>query len=91
MSLPATSKPIPKTVSGAGEELFLYADSALLRTGSLWDGLARSSLPVRVYAQGASAAQQAELLAGGERERDIGQDRGQLTRDQGRRIVVESV
>ena len=46
--------------AGAGEEVFLYADAALLRTGALWDGLARSGLPVRVYAQGASATQQAE-------------------------------
>ena len=56
---PSVAHPVGE--AGAGEELFLYADSALLRTGSLWEGLARSSLPVRVYAQGASAAQQAEL------------------------------
>jgi hypothetical protein len=56
---PSVAHPVGE--AGSGEELFLYADAALLRTGVLWEGLARSGLPVRVYAQGASAAQQAEL------------------------------
>lgn len=56
---PSVAHPIGE--AGAGEEIFLYADAALLRTPALWEGLARSGLPIRVYAQGASAAQQAEL------------------------------
>jgi hypothetical protein len=56
---PSVAHPVGE--AGTGEELFLYADAALLRTGSLWDGLARSGLPIRVYAQGASPVQQAEL------------------------------
>lgn len=51
----------PVGVAGAGEELFLYADPALLRTPSLWEGLARSTMKVRVYAQGAVPAQHDEL------------------------------
>ncbi|HEU4968104.1 glycosyl transferase-like UDP-glucuronosyltransferase [Sphingomonas sp.] len=56
---PSVAHPVGE--AGAGEEVFLYADAALLRTPALWDGLARSGLPVRVYAQGASGVQQAEL------------------------------
>jgi len=56
---PSVAHPVGE--AGIGEEVFLYADAALLRTGTLWEGLARSGLPVRVYAQGASPAQQAEL------------------------------
>lgn len=57
---PSVAHPVGE--AGAGEELFLYADAALLRTGPLWDGLARSGLPVRVFAQGASPTQQGELV-----------------------------
>jgi hypothetical protein len=56
---PSVSHPLGE--AGEGEEIFLYANSDLLRTAALWDGLVRSALPVRVYAQGASAAQQEEL------------------------------
>ena len=56
---PSVSHPLGE--AGEGEEIFLYANGDLLRTGALWDGLVRSALPVRVYAQGASAVQQAEL------------------------------
>jgi glycosyltransferase involved in cell wall biosynthesis len=56
---PSVAHPVGE--AGAGDEVFLYADAALLRTPALWDGLARSGLPVRVHAQGASQAQQAEL------------------------------
>lgn len=51
----------PVGEAGEGEEVFLYADPVLLRTPALWDGLARSRLPVRVHAAGASAAQLDEL------------------------------
>ena len=33
----------------------------MLRTPALWDGLARSGLPIRVHAQGASEGQHAEM------------------------------
>ena len=56
---PSVSQPLGEAASG--EEVFLYADQALLRTGALWEGLVRSGLPVRVYAHGASSAQLAEL------------------------------
>jgi rhamnosyltransferase subunit B len=56
---PSVSEPLGE--AGQGEEVFLYADPVLLRQGPLWEGLVRSALPVRVHAQGASAAQQAEL------------------------------
>ena len=56
---PSVAHPVGE--AGAGEELFLYADAALLRTAVLWEGLARSGLPVRVHTLGASATQQAEL------------------------------
>lgn len=56
---PSVSEPLGE--AGQGEEIFLYADSVLLRQGALWEGLVRSALPVRVHAQGASTAQQAEL------------------------------
>jgi rhamnosyltransferase subunit B len=56
---PSVAQPLGE--AGAGEEVFLYADPTLLRIGALWEGLVRSGLPVRVYAQGASAAQHAEL------------------------------
>lgn len=56
---PSVMEPIGE--AGGGEEIFLYADAVLLRAASLWDGLARSALPVRVFASGASTAQQAEL------------------------------
>jgi len=56
---PSVSEPLGE--AGQGEEVFLYADPVLLRQGSLWEGLVRSALPVRVHAQGASASQQAEL------------------------------
>jgi UDP:flavonoid glycosyltransferase YjiC (YdhE family) len=56
---PSVAAPIGE--AGQGEEVFLYAEPSLLRTGALWEGLVRAALPVRVYAQGASAAQQAEL------------------------------
>jgi hypothetical protein len=56
---PSVAHPVGE--AGAGEEVFLYADSTLMRTPALWEGLARSGLPVRVHAQGASTAQQAEL------------------------------
>jgi hypothetical protein len=51
----------PVGEAGAGEEIFLYADAVLLRTGAFWEGLVRAALPVRVHAQGASVAQNAEL------------------------------
>lgn len=51
----------PVGEAGEGEEVFLYADAALLRAAPLWDGLVRAALPVRVYAEGASDAQNAEL------------------------------
>ncbi|MFD1610726.1 glycosyltransferase [Sphingomonas tabacisoli] len=56
---PSVAQPVGE--AGTGEEVFVYADSALLRTGAFWDGLIRAALPVRLYAQGASAAQQAEF------------------------------
>lgn len=56
---PSVAHPVGE--AGSGEEIFLYADPNLLRTGALWEGLVRATLPVRVFAQGASAAQQAEL------------------------------
>jgi rhamnosyltransferase subunit B len=56
---PSVAHPLGE--AGSGEEVFLYADPSLLRIGALWEGLVRSGLPVRVYAQGASATQQAEL------------------------------
>lgn len=55
----------PVGEAGAGDEIFLYAAPTLLRTPTLWEGLARSTLPVRVYAQGASAAEHAELQGRG--------------------------
>ena len=60
-SLVAPSVVYPIGEAGVGDEIFLYADSTLLRTGTLWEGLARAALPVRVYAPGASSTQQAEL------------------------------
>ncbi|MBS0502204.1 MAG: glycosyl transferase-like UDP-glucuronosyltransferase [Proteobacteria bacterium] len=56
---PSVAHPVGE--AGEGEEVFLYADSSLLRTAPLWDGLVRAALPTRVYAQGASAAQHTEL------------------------------
>lgn len=56
---PSVAEPLGEV--GAGEEVFLYADTVLLKIGPLWEGLVRSALPVRVFAQGASAMQQAEL------------------------------
>lgn len=56
---PSVAHPLGE--AGSGEEIFLYADPTLLRTGPLWEGLVRAALPVRVFAQGASTAQQAEL------------------------------
>lgn len=56
---PSVADPIGE--AGSGTEIFLYADQVLLRLPALWDGLVRSTLPVRVHAQGASATQQAEL------------------------------
>lgn len=56
---PSVAHPVGE--AGEGDEVFLYADATLLRTPALWDGLIRSALPVRVYAQGASDAQRAEL------------------------------
>lgn len=60
---PSVAHPVGE--AGTGEEVFLYADAALLRTSALWDGLVRSGLPIRVYAQGASATQLAELARQG--------------------------
>lgn len=57
---PSVAQPIGE--AGGGDEVFVYADASLLRTGPLWDGLVRSALPVRVFAQGASPDQQAELM-----------------------------
>lgn len=57
----APSINLPIGEAGDGEEIFLYADPVLLRAGTLWEGLVRAALPVRVYAQGASPAQNAEL------------------------------
>ena len=56
---------LPVGQAGGGDEVFVYADAALLRTATLWDGLIRAALPVRVFAQGASTSQQAELAAMG--------------------------
>jgi UDP:flavonoid glycosyltransferase YjiC (YdhE family) len=56
---PSVSHPVGE--AGEGEEVFLYADPLLLRTGVLWEGLARAALPVRVYAQGATSSQRSEL------------------------------
>lgn len=56
---PSVTQPIGE--AGTGEEIFVYADAMLLRNGALWDGLLRACLPVRVYAPGASDAQNAEL------------------------------
>ncbi|HYZ47845.1 MAG TPA: glycosyl transferase-like UDP-glucuronosyltransferase [Sphingomonas sp.] len=56
---PSVSHPVGE--AGEGEEIFLYADAALLRTAALWEGLVRSTLPVRVFAQGASDGQNTEL------------------------------
>jgi hypothetical protein len=56
---PSVAHPIGE--AGDGEEIFLYADTSLLRTAPLWDGLARATLPARVFMQGASAPQHAEL------------------------------
>ncbi len=56
---PSVAHPVGEAAEG--EEVFLYADSSLLRTAPLWDGLARAALPVRVYAEGASDAQNAQL------------------------------
>lgn len=56
---PSVSHPLGE--AGGGEELFLYADAALLRIAPLWDGLVRAALPIRVHAQGASDAQNDEL------------------------------
>lgn len=62
-----TDPPVAPSVAGPvggagdGDEVFLYADPALLRTGALWDGLSRAALPIRVYAQGATDGQRAEL------------------------------
>lgn len=56
---PSVAHPVGE--AAGGEEIFLYADAALLRTAALWDGLVRAALPVRVHAHGASDAQNAEL------------------------------
>lgn len=56
---PSVSEPLGE--AGQGDEVFLYADPVLLRQGALLEGLVRSALPIRVHAQGASPAQQAEL------------------------------
>lgn len=56
---PSVSHPVGE--AEGGEEIFLYADATLLRAPALWEGLARVGLPIRVYAQGASDAQNADL------------------------------
>ena len=56
---PSVAHPIGE--AGAGEEVFLYADPVLLRTPALWEGLARSGLPVRVFAAGGTPGQVADL------------------------------
>jgi rhamnosyltransferase subunit B len=56
---PSVAHPVGE--AAGGEEIFVYADPVLLRSGVFWEGLVRAALPVRVYAQGASPAQQSEL------------------------------
>lgn len=56
---PSLAHPIGE--AGGGDEVFVYADPTVLRSGPFWDGLARAALPVRVHAHGASPAQRAEL------------------------------
>ena len=59
LAAPSVAHPLGE--AGSGDEIFLYADSGLLRAQPLWDGLVRAALPVRVHAEGASPAQLAEL------------------------------
>jgi rhamnosyltransferase subunit B len=56
---PSVAHPVGE--AAGGEEIFVYADPVLLRSGVFWEGLVRAALPVRVYAQGASPAQHSEL------------------------------
>lgn len=56
---PSVAHPVGE--AGSGDEIFIYADSALLGAAALWEGLARAALPVRLHAEGASPAQMADL------------------------------
>ena len=54
---------VPGIAPGAGEEVFVYAPDNIRVESKLWDGLARSGLPVRVHVPAAGKALQ-QALAG---------------------------
>lgn len=56
---PSVAHPVGE--AAGGEEIFVYADPVLVRTGPFLDGLARSALPVRVFVPAASAAEYGQL------------------------------
>ena len=56
---------VPGIAPGAGEEVFVYAPDNIRVESKLWDGLARSGLPVRVHVPAAGKALQQTLAAKG--------------------------
>jgi rhamnosyltransferase subunit B len=56
---------LPNLASGAGEEVFVYTPEQVQAEAPLWDGLARSGLPVRVHPLNGSADLKRSLAAKG--------------------------
>lgn len=53
---PSVGAILPQATSGEGEEVFVYAFEAIPAEAALWEGLARSRLPVRVHVPHAPSA-----------------------------------
>ena len=53
--MPMLRGPMPDLAPGTGDEVFVYAPDNARVEAKLWDGLARSGLPVRVHVPGAAA------------------------------------
>ena len=62
---PTIARGIAGEAGGRGEELFVYGFEITMAESPLWDGLARSGLPVRVHIPKATAALQARFARAG--------------------------
>ena len=63
--MPMLRSGMPPLASDAGEEVFVYAPDNVRVDSRLWDGLARSGLPVRIHVPGAQEALRRALAAKG--------------------------
>lgn len=63
--MPALRGGVPELAHGNGDEVFVYAPEQVRIEATLWDGLARSGLPVRVHVPNAPADLRHGLAAKG--------------------------